>query len=668
MKRIRTLLTVSTILLSACAPQNSANDVTPLGVDTKSKEHVVQSGLSTSLAPAEAFETFATTQDDRSFHSDIAFYEVVLSYGPISDPRPIFLLANAYIATNQQSYGISFLEWLLKRYSSSMTDDVKAVYLSAYALLRATYADRVPLPGRVFWVLDTFDVLEDAKALSEENPLVHWSAGLIYSQVPGFFGKRDEAMAELLWLVERPELEPNPGFYREPYHILSKLYARAGEAEAAERYLKKSGYEDYEPQVPFMGWFVTTKEKGLLFSPTPWIEEIVADRVFAVRGFGFSDLHFVVSDDQRALISIDAGTQPYSMEAGYKFLVERHPDLPKLTTVFVTHAHWDHIGGFSYLMSLNPEMTIYGRGNYEGTVDRVLRSHSYHQFRGATFENEWVSAYRPNVVVNNTTELTVGGTSFELIPVTSGETEDALLIHVPDLGVLFMGDALMPFYGEPWVEEGFIDAAMDAMDTALDRKPTHILHGHLGITVLYATSEQLETFRGAYEWLVIETRKHLKSGYSAKDIIRLNLIPPGLQNQPHVFFSYLAPRDPIIKRMADRFVGIFWEEVTGRDPGGLDVLTTVEYGRLLDLYLGLPAYMVAKALRRMLDGGDLELALQMAVAAETRYPNNGAITLLKEEAGDRLRSVAQYFDPFKFVVYTELIGKEHKSIPAEFAR
>ncbi len=36
-------------------------------------------------------------------------------------------------------------------------------------------------------------------------------------------------------------------------------------------------------------------------------------------------------------------------------------------------------------------------------------------------------------------------------PVTGGGTEDALLIHLPGLGVLFMGDALM-FYGEPWVE------------------------------------------------------------------------------------------------------------------------------------------------------------------------------------------------------------------------
>ena len=71
--------------------------------------------------------------------------------------------------------------------------------------------------------------------------------------MPGFFGKHDDAMAELLWLVERPELEPTAGFYREAYRFLSKLYAEKGEIELAERYLKKSGYEDYEPEILFMG-------------------------------------------------------------------------------------------------------------------------------------------------------------------------------------------------------------------------------------------------------------------------------------------------------------------------------------------------------------------------------------------------------------------------------
>ncbi len=55
----------------------------------------------------------------------------------------------------------------------------------------------------------------------------------------------------------------------------------------------------------------------------------------------------------------------------------------------------------------------------------------------------------------------------------------------------------------------------------------------------------------------------------------------------------------------------------------------------------------------------------MAVAAEARYPKDATMTRLKEDAADRLRSSAQYFDPFKFVACTELIGKEHRPIPAE---
>ncbi|MCZ6781560.1 MAG: MBL fold metallo-hydrolase [Nitrospirae bacterium] len=656
------------LLVGGGVPQNDAEDVEPLEAAATPAQRVIEAGLSTSLAPAETFRDFGQMEGDRSFHADIAFYEVVLSYGPISDPRPILLLTNSYIVANQQEYGISFLERLLRRHQNRMEDETQAVYLSAYALLRATYAERVPVPGRIFWVWDTFDVLDEAKALAPNHPLVHWSSGLIYAQVPGFFGKRDAALSELLWLVERPELEPNPGFYRDVYRFLSKLYADEGETELAARYLTKSGYEDYEPTTLSMGWFATTRDEGLLFAPTPWIEEIVPERVFAVRGFGFSDLHFVVSDDGRELISIDAGHQPYSMEAGHSFLMDRYPDLPLLTTAFITHAHWDHIGGSSYLKSLDSGVTLYGRDNYAVTVNRVLRNHTYHQIRGAGFNDEWVSEYQPDLTIAELSEVAIGGTVFELIPVTGGETEDALLIHVPTLGTLFMGDALMPFYGEPWVEEGSIDDAMDTMDEALRRQPEHILHGHVGITAIYGTMEQLEAYRGAHEWLVDEARRHLNNGYSAKDIIRLNLIPPGFQNHPQAFFGYLAARDQVIARAADNMVGIWREDVTGKEPGGLDVITSIEYGRLLDLYIGLSAGQVERALRRMLDGGDVELALQMAIAAEARYSNNAAITLLKEEAGDRLRSSVQFFDPFKFAVYTELIGKEHRSIPAERVR
>ena len=114
--------------------------------------------------------------------------------------------------------------------------------------------------------------------------------------------------------------------------------------------------------------------------------------------------------------------------------------------------------------------------------------------------------------------------------------------------------------------------------------------------------------------------------------------------------------------------GIWQEDVTGMEPGGLDALTSVEYGRLLEFYLGLSEGQVEDLLRRIIDGGDNELALQFAVAAEKRYRDNLGIIQLKEEAADRLRSAAQFFNPFKFVVYTEMIGKEHKPIPVTSVR
>jgi len=264
--------------------------------------------------------------------------------------------------------------------------------------------------------------------------------------------------------------------------------------------------------------------------------------------------------------------------------------------------------------------------------------------------------------VDQRTEIIIDGTSIELIPVVGGETEDAMLVFMPILNVIFTGDILMPYYGEPWVEEGFIDEAMTTMGEVIKRNAKQVLHGHYPLTLLYGP-EQIRKYRGAYIWLVDITRKLVRNGYSVKDIVRLNLIPPGLQDHPDIYLSYLAPRDHLIARVVDHMTGIWQEDASGGEPMRLDNLTSVEYGRLLDVYLGLSASDVENALQRMIAGGDLELAFQFAIAAEKRYDANQAIIQLKEEAADRIRSAAQFLDPFKFVVYTEMIGKEHKPVP-----
>ncbi len=674
MKRMISIALVGSVLTAVVAggvatvvsaPTSEAMNIAAVESTWTATPQVQQVALSESLAPAPGFEEFGRAVGDRSFHSDILYSEVVLSYGPIEDARPIFLLVNSYIVANQQKYGIAFFEKLLKRYETQFSDQVRANYLSAYAILRATYAEEVFLLNRIGWINDTFTILEEAREISGgANPLVRWSSGLIYAQVPWFFGKQDSALQELNWLVEHPETEPEPGFYREAYHYLAQIHEDLGNSDMAARYLTKSGYQDYEPKVLFMGWFASSKENGLLFSPAPWVEEIVSGKVFAVRGFGFSELHFIVSEDGKELISIDAGTQPFSVRAGLEFLMKRYPELPSLTTAFFTHAHWDHIGGYGFLKSLNPDLRIYGRDNYRSTLGRSLRNHTYEQFRSSRYSMDWIKDYHPDVEISALTTVEVGGTEFELVPVTGGETEDALLINMPNEKVIFVGDILMPFYGEPWVEEGFIDEAINTMDTVISRNPEYILHGHYALNIMYGP-ENIKAYREAYIWLVNETRKHLENGYSVKDIVRLNLIPPSLRDHREAFLGLLSPRNHIIARLGDHMLGIWQEGITGKEPVGLDVITSVEYGRFLDLYLGLSSGDVEDALRSMMDGGDFELALQLAVAAEARYENNRGITLLKEEAADRARGAVQFLDPFRFVAYTEMAGKEHSSIPVE---
>jgi len=274
-------------------PAEEGAQVASLGANEKAKQRVVKVGLTTSLLLAAGFEQFTGQDVDRSFHADIDFLETVLSYGLNADPRNVFLLVNAYLNTSQQVQGIAYFEQLLKRHGVNMPAQVRATHLSAYAILRATYADNVPLLSRIGWVTDTFAILDEAKDISKgEDVLVRWSAGITYAQVPFFFFKRDAAYAELSWLAEHPETEPVMGLYREVYRHLAMLYEADGDEARAAEFMKKSGYGRNPPKAMFMSWF-TPENTGASMAARPTLEEIVPGRVFALYGYGFSDVYFV---------------------------------------------------------------------------------------------------------------------------------------------------------------------------------------------------------------------------------------------------------------------------------------------------------------------------------------------------------------------------------------
>jgi hypothetical protein len=83
---------------------------------------------------------------------------------------------------------------------------------------------------------------------------------------------------------------------------------------------------------------------------------------------------------------------------------------------------------------------------------------------------------------------------------------------------------------------------------------------------------------------------------------------------------------------------------------------------MLSVYLDLSEREISNGIEKMIKNGDLELALKLSISALKRYPDSIKIKGYKEESADRLRSISQFFDPMKFSVYTEMIGKEHSRI------
>src|SRR5713101_7252420 len=377
-----------------------------------------------------------------SHRPELEYLKAVNSVAPPRDPQLLFLLMAQYSNANLQGEGAEFFSARLNEFGPRLTDVQKALYLSAIGLLRTQHASSVSLLHRVGYVKETIAILEQAKQLSGGKIfVVNWIAGIVHTELPGVFHQRKAAEAELAWCVENADKAPHAGWLREVYYHLGKLAFAEGEQAKARDYLRRSGYKDFERPITLITPFSEEVTSGHAFAPRR-ISEIVPGRVYALSGFEFTEYYFVVSDDRRELIGIDAGTRPDSAKAAYEALRAYAPNLPELTTVFITHSHWDHVGGHTYFRALNPRLHFYARSNYGEEIAREVSAPGVFdkQFFGEGFSLDNVRSFQPDITIDRRTELKIGGTRIELIPVQGGETHDAMFIYLPDEGVLFVGD------------------------------------------------------------------------------------------------------------------------------------------------------------------------------------------------------------------------------------
>jgi glyoxylase-like metal-dependent hydrolase (beta-lactamase superfamily II) len=592
--------------------------------------------------------------------ADLEYLKSVNSVAPLKDPELLFVLMTEFANSNLQEEGAEFFNARLNQFEPQLTPVQKSLYLSIIGLLRAQHASQVPLLKRYGYVKETIAILDEAKQLSGGNVfVVNWVAGVVRTELPGFFRQRKTAEAELAWCVEHADKAPHPAWLREVYYHLAKLARNDGDNTKAQDYLRRSGYSDFDHPITLATPFSEDKVAGHAFAPRR-IAEIVAHRVYALSGFEFTEYYFVVSKDGHELIAIDAGTRPDFAKGAYEALQAHAPGLPPLTTVFVTHAHWDHVGGHSYFRDLNSHPKFYGRGNYQEEFEKEFNAPEIFgkQFFGERFKAKDVVSYKPDVAIDNRTDVNIGGSNFELIPARGGETHDAMLIYLPDEKVMFTGDMIMPYLGAPFAEEGDLQGLLDAIDEVVGRNPEHLLHGHEPLTRVFSSPLILSHLKTDLAWLRDQVLTAIRRGDERAAIHEANLIPPDLlANQPDAYEPYYILREHVIDRIYDQNVG-YWEA----NLQGLAHPGRANRAELLVDYLGLSEAQIVKAADRLNADGKYELAADLIESAEAKFPSSDSLKRVKRFAYLKLMEQNQNTDPFKFIIYSAKIGEQTPQI------
>jgi glyoxylase-like metal-dependent hydrolase (beta-lactamase superfamily II) len=609
--------------------------------------------------PAPVAQAAPSTDAQRP---ELAYLKQVNQWRPPSDPQLIFLLMAQFANAGRHAEGIDYFNGMLKRFEAELGDTQRALYLTAVASLRAGHANDIFLLSRIGWMRDTVKLLDEAKRLTRGEVFVtRWMSGVVRAQLPGFFGERNVGMEDLAWCLAHADNAPHSGWLREVYFHLAALHRQRGEDVAARRYQALSGFAPETKPATFTTPFSEDAAAGHSFSPRS-IREVVPDTVYVLSGFEFTEYYFVVSADRRELIAIDAGTRADTARAAHEALRARVPSLPPLTTVLVTHAHWDHVGGQRYFRSLNPSPRFIGNSNYKDELahDAMANPAILQRFFGKEFQLPDVLNYRPDVAIDRPTELIVGGTRFELLPTRGGETDDALLIHMPEQGVLFVGDILMPYLGAPFVEEGSVDGLLAAIDQVHALKPRHLLHGHEPLTRIFMSTAMLDDLRVQLVWLRDEVLRALQDGTDRGDIHTANLMPPTLErSDSNVHLAYLVLRENMINRLFDQNSG-YWQNGLH----GLDALTDTDRGEVLVDYLGVSEAQLASAAERMVADGKHELAAAVLRWAQPRFANSARLDLMRKVTYLKLMEKYQEFNPFKFILYAGQIDQSIAQIDA----
>jgi hypothetical protein len=141
-------------------------------------------------------------------------------------------------------------------------------------------------------------------------------------------------------------------------------------------------------------------------------------------------------------------------------------------------------------------------------------------------------------------------------------------------------------------------------------------------------------------------------------IHQANLIPPGLlAGRSDVYLPYLILREHVIDRLYDQHVG-YWQP----DLQGMEHLTGADRADLLVDYLGLSERQLVKTVEHLTADAKYESAAWLLQSSGQRFQGSASVAEARRLVYLKLMEKHQNADPFKFIIYSGLIGQQTKQL------